>query len=169
MTKQKLRVYIASPYSIGDVCANVRESMDCFDQLMNAGFAPYAPLMSHFQNIVHHRPYQEWIEHDLQWVLAADVVLRLPGESKGADGEVSYAEACGIPVVYTINALDRLATRHRVMMDAKQRALIEELAGIQRLAILIEGDRAESGGAREAAAEMVQRLGLLGRQLKDAS
>lgn len=160
---QKLRVYIASPYSIGDACENVRRSMDCFDQLMTLGYAPYAPLLSHFQNIVHHRPYQDWIAHDLQWVLACDVVLRLPGESKGADGEVAFAIQSGIPVVYSIHDLDKLAARRSVKDDAQRASVLEELAGIQRIAT----DIADGGNrfAHVGAQEMVQRLGLLGRRL----
>lgn len=168
MTAQKLRVYIASPYTIGDTCLNVRRSMDCFDELLDRGYAPYAPLMSHFQNIVHHRPYEDWTDHDLQWVWACDAVLRLPGESKGADGEVSYALACDIPVVYSIRELGQLATRRNIPSGFSPAALLEELAGIQRIAMAVEDNGAAAESIRECGREMVQRLGLLGRALKDA-
>ena len=38
-------------------------------------------------------------------MLMCDAVLRLPGESKGADNEVRVAKANKIPVFYSIDAL----------------------------------------------------------------
>lgn len=37
---------------------------------------------------------------DLPWVAAADVLLRLPGASMGADAEVHEARAFGVPVFF---------------------------------------------------------------------
>ena len=99
------KVYIASPYTIGDVAVNVKRQMDVADKLMNEGFAPFAPLYSHFQHMAHPRPYKDWIEVDKTWVLACDCVLRLDGESEGADLEVRLAEQNEIPVFYSIKDL----------------------------------------------------------------
>jgi hypothetical protein len=98
----KTKVYIASPYTKGDVAVNVKRQIDTFDELMTLGYAPYAPLYSHFQHMVHPRPYQDWIAIDLEWVPACDVVLRLDGESSGADGEVAFARERGIPVMFSL-------------------------------------------------------------------
>ena len=100
-----IKVYIASPYTKGDVAVNVKKQLDCADRLMNLGFAPYAPLMSHFQHMAHPRPYEDWIEIDKEWVLACDCVFRLPGESSGADGEVALAKQKNIPVFSYYNHL----------------------------------------------------------------
>jgi hypothetical protein len=102
----KTKVYIASPYSIGSKLDNVRRQIDCADELMNRGFAPFVPLFNHFQDEIHPRPEKDWIEIDLEWVKVCDCVLRLEGESKGADGEVEYANSIGIPVFYTIDDLN---------------------------------------------------------------
>ena len=99
------KVYIASPYTKGDVAVNVKTQLDCVDELMTLGFAPFAPLYSHFQHMAHPRPYTDWIEIDKVWVLTCDCVLRLEGESSGADGEVKLAKENGIPVYYSINDL----------------------------------------------------------------
>jgi hypothetical protein len=99
---KKVKVYIASPYTLGDVAVNVKVQLDMVDQLMNLGFAPFAPLYSHFQHMAHPRPYTDWIEIDLVWVEACDCVLRLPGKSSGADGEVKHANGLGIPVFYSV-------------------------------------------------------------------
>lgn len=100
-----IKVYIASPYTIGDVAVNVKRQLDFADQLMNLEFAPFAPLYSHFQHMAHPRVYTDWIKVDLEWVAVCDCVLRLDGESKGADGEVEYALSLGKPVFYTIQEL----------------------------------------------------------------
>jgi len=80
------RVYIASPYSIGDQAVNVRRQIDCAEELMNLDFVPYAPLLSHFQHLVHPRPIEDWYKFDNVWVRTCHYLLRLPGKSKGADG-----------------------------------------------------------------------------------
>lgn len=105
----KIKVYIASPYTIGDCAVNVRRQMICNDALISAGYAPYAPLIhSHFQHMMHPRPYDDWTSLDLDWVLGCDVVLRLSGESNGADGEVAFAKKHSIPVVYSIEELTKI-------------------------------------------------------------
>jgi len=99
------RVYIASPYSKGDQAVNVRNQMDHAEMLMNLNFVPYAPLLSHFQHLVHPRPIEDWYKFDNEWVKACDYLLRLPGESKGADDEVELAIRHGVKVVYSIQEL----------------------------------------------------------------
>ena len=100
MEKFKIKVYIASPYTLGDVAVNVKRQINMADQLMTLGFVPFVPLYSHFQHLVHPRQYSDWIEIDKVWVLVCDCVLRLNGESSGADGEVKLAEENNIPVFY---------------------------------------------------------------------
>lgn len=102
-----ISVYIASPYTVGDVAVNVRRQIDCADELMDLGYAPYVPLLSHFQHMIHPRPYEDWIKQDAQWVISCDCVLRLEGESKGADSEVALAVKYGIPVFYSFEELQR--------------------------------------------------------------
>jgi hypothetical protein len=100
-----VKVFVSSPYTIGDVAVNVKAQIDCADKLMNLGFAPFAPLYSHFQHMVHPRPYMDWIKIDLEWVKVCDCVLRLQGESKGADMETEYALSIGKKVFTSISEL----------------------------------------------------------------
>lgn len=100
-----IKVYIASPYTKGDIAQNVKRQMDVADELMNAGFYPYIPLLTHFQHMIHPRPWGDWMKFDQEWVLSCNVVLRLPGESVGADREVELADRTGIPVFHSIDAL----------------------------------------------------------------
>ena len=99
---KKIKVYIASPYTIGDQAINVKRQIDCFEELRNLGFIPFAPLMSHFQHMAHPRSYESWLEWDFQWLEACDYLLRLDGESRGADLEVEHAKLKGIPIFYSV-------------------------------------------------------------------
>ena len=102
---KQLFVYIASPYSIGDKLTNVKKSLEIANILMDKWFIPYAPLLNHFQDEIFPRPEKEWLEFDLRWLHKCDALLRLPGESKGADEEVLIAKKIRIPVFYSIEEL----------------------------------------------------------------
>jgi hypothetical protein len=109
------RVYLASPYTLGDVAVNVRKQMEMANLLIDLGYLPFVPLLYHFQHMFFPRAYEEWLAIDKEWVTVCDCVLRLEGESKGADGEVALANDKKIPVFYSINDLvdnDNLITAH---------------------------------------------------------
>jgi hypothetical protein len=101
----KKKVYIASPYSLGDVAINVRKSIDAFNELLELGFIPFAPLLTHFIHIIYPKDYDKWLAYDLEWLKSCDALLRLPGESKGADIETLFAKANNILVFYSIKDL----------------------------------------------------------------
>lgn len=94
-------VFIAGPYTAGDVAQNVRAAIDAADKLMGAGFAVFVPHLSHFQHMIHARPYEDWTANDNAILEKCDMVFRLPGHSLGADREVELAESLGIPVFDT--------------------------------------------------------------------
>ena len=103
--EKNIKVYIASPYTKGDPAVNVKRQLDMFDILFDLKFYPFAPLFTHFQHITHPRPYQDWVNFDLEWVKVCNCVLRMDGESSGADGEVEYADELGRPVFYNVDDL----------------------------------------------------------------
>lgn len=41
-----ISVYIASPYTLGDIAVNVRKQMDVTDILISKGFLPFTPYDS---------------------------------------------------------------------------------------------------------------------------
>jgi len=96
----KTKVYLASPYSIGDPEANVKAQIVAADDLLSAGFIPFTPLLYHYHHLLCPRKYEEWLALDFEWIKSCDVLVRLPGESKGADLEVAFAKGAGIPVCY---------------------------------------------------------------------
>jgi hypothetical protein len=98
-------VYLASPYSQGDPAENVREHILAADTLMRLGYAFHAPLLSHFIHQQHPHAYEEWMALDMVMLARCDILLRLPGESPGADREVAEALRIGIPVAYSFAEL----------------------------------------------------------------
>ena len=117
------RVYVCGPVSRGDLLPNVRQADEAFFALMRAGFAPLNPLLSVFAGSADRSgpslsrvtatadplpggtTHGDWMAADLPWVAVADAVLRLPGESVGADLETAHAAACGVPVFHDLESL----------------------------------------------------------------
>lgn len=95
-----MRVYVAGPYTKGDVVENVRAAVLAGDQIFGAGHTPYVPHLTHLWHTIRPRPWEDWLRLDLEWVDVCDALIRLPGASKGADMEVAHAERRGIPVYF---------------------------------------------------------------------
>lgn len=100
---RRTRVYVTGPITNGGVEENVRKACNAASQLIVAGYAPMVPqLTAYMQGPVASAtagfPHNIWTEVDLPFVQVCDVMLRLPGESKGADIEEAHAKWHGIPV-----------------------------------------------------------------------
>jgi len=109
-------VYIASPYTRGDVAMNTHFQCRIFDELLTDGSViPIAPLWSHFQHTVIPRPYEDWISYDQSLLHLYDCCVRLTAElpetkysqseSRGADAEVETFRRLGKPVFHSIKDL----------------------------------------------------------------
>lgn len=98
MSRQPRKVYVAGPYSAGDVALNVRAAIDAGDRILQAGGIPFIPHLVHFWHMLHPRTYAQWISWDLQWLAVCDDLVRLAGESPGAEIEVMRATELEIPV-----------------------------------------------------------------------
>ncbi len=93
-------VYVAGPYTAPDPCENTHTVIRYGNELLDRRLAvPFIPHLSHFWHTVTPRPYQDWIDLDLKYVEKCDGLIRLPGASSGADGEVDFALKLGIPVL----------------------------------------------------------------------
>jgi len=102
-TLEKMKtVYIASPYTKGDVAVNVKRQIDVASELIDKGLFPYWPEHAHFLHMVHPKSYETWMAQCLNFIPKCDCLLRLAGESEGADREVQFAKERGIPVFYSI-------------------------------------------------------------------
>jgi hypothetical protein len=95
-------VYVASPYTKGDVAVNVRINIEAADELARAGLIPFVPLLYHFWHRIIPHQYDFWTSLDLGWLERCDAIVRLPGESSGADAEVKRAVELGLPVYFSV-------------------------------------------------------------------
>lgn len=108
MTALVLRVYVAGPYS-SDPERNTRAAIAAGNAILDLGHAPMVPHLTHYWHLHSPRPYEDWLRLDLAWLAAADIVLRLPGESPGANREVERARSLGIPVAEAVEELVAMA------------------------------------------------------------
>lgn len=91
-------VFISAPYTHPDPIENTKVVCDAWFQLREHGFIPFAP---HLSMLLHfHKPMniQFWYDYDIEVMKRCDIVLRLQGNSIGADNEVKIAKEFGIPV-----------------------------------------------------------------------
>ena len=102
-----IRVYIASPYTKPEGCEqeNVDRSFAVAIKLIEYGFAPYPPLYSHYLHLMKPQAFETWMKLDMEWVQQCDCLLRLKGESYGADREVEFAQDQGMPVFRNVDDL----------------------------------------------------------------
>ena len=100
---KRLKVYIASPYTRGDVSENIKRQFDATEKLYELGFNVYAPITQlHFQSLAHPHNWNFWMSLCYEWIDSCDALLRIGGYSEGADMEVEYAKKKEIPVFYDI-------------------------------------------------------------------
>lgn len=94
-------VYVAGPFRRPDPIANthraVREGMALWDSGRVAVLIPHLTLVAH---LVEPRADRDWLDFDLDQLEHCHAVLRLPGESAGADAEVARAHELGLPVFH---------------------------------------------------------------------
>lgn len=106
-TIQMKFIFIAAPYTLGDVALNVKDAMDVANKLIDKGFFPYCPHLSHFLHMTKPQSYQTWIDYTLAWMEKCDAIIRLEGESKGADGEEARAREIGLPIYRSVDEFFR--------------------------------------------------------------
>lgn len=101
---KKFRIYIAGPYTKGDTEANVRSAIEAADAIMDSGHWPYVPHLAHFWHQQCPRDFEDWLSLDFHWLGLCSALVRLPGESSGADREVRFAQANNIPVFFGLES-----------------------------------------------------------------
>jgi hypothetical protein len=107
----RTRVYIAGPLSKGNLEENILQATTAALVLIKAGYAPLCPHLSSYiagpvpDALPAGTAHADWCAIGLAWVSAALAVLRLPGESIGADQETDLARRLGIPVYHSLAEL----------------------------------------------------------------
>ncbi len=103
------RVYISGPITGGDRNWNQYHANVAHKKLLQAGYAVHNPMPTGvlpfaWDGTVEHAA---WLQSDKSFIETMDLVIRLPGESKGGDEETDFADERGIPVV-RVNAFEEL-------------------------------------------------------------
>lgn len=93
-----MKVYIAGPYTKGDVAVNVRNAIMAGQVVYESGHYPFIPHLTHFWHLLCPADVEQWYEIDMVWLPHCDALIRLPGDSIGADKEVAQARMMGKPV-----------------------------------------------------------------------
>lgn len=113
-------VYIAGPISKGPLQDNINRANDAFFRLVKAGVSAIAPQWSCYSGPAMVNgdgqvyaiattggmsgiSYENWMMVDVEIVLRCDGVLRLDGESQGADIECGVARGNHIPVFHSVD------------------------------------------------------------------
>lgn len=110
---RKPRVYIAGPISKGNQYHNCVNGVLANIHVMQNGGLPFCPHLSALTDMIAFAvslanperdaiTYDDWLEMDFEWIESCDILLRIPGESSGADREVEHAEKHGLIVVFGI-------------------------------------------------------------------
>lgn len=99
---KRLKVYIAGPYSKGDVAENVRNAIFAGNLVAHFGHIPFIPHLTHFWHMLAPNDYEFWMDQDEQWLRECDAIIRLDGESSGADREMALARELGLRVLGSV-------------------------------------------------------------------
>lgn len=108
------KVYISGPITNGGTALEsetedyVKQAIELAQELLDAGFAVHCPHLTwywekHVGTGIN--THENWLSNDYPWVLASDAVLRMHGDSTGADKEVELATRAGIPVFTSVESL----------------------------------------------------------------
>jgi len=135
-----IKLYIAGPVRKGDLAENIRRATDIACAFAKLGYAIMVPQLScyfdgpspddglHYGDRgVYPQPEgrlnaSEWIAIDLAWVEVSDVLIRITGDSEGADAEVLHAEHCGIPW-FCVSSVEDVADVHMQIQNMEEIAI----------------------------------------------
>lgn len=107
-------VYVAAPYTRPDPVENTHRLILAVSRMADEGLVtPFAPHLTLLWHLVVPRPLEFWYSYDVAVLARCDAVLRMPGESTGADREVAFAESRNIPVFLQLESLYSWARERR--------------------------------------------------------
>jgi hypothetical protein len=149
---RKRWVYIAGPISKGVMIENIAMALREANYLLLAGFGVFIPQLSVFHAMLNGpqgegwsaagtstKAYANWLDLDFDFIrYHAAALLRLPGESSGADQEVMIAAQANVPVF--TSAMDVvLYFRHEDRSVASDERQLEFPKGFQANEQLADG------------------------------
>ncbi|KKN04702.1 hypothetical protein LCGC14_1094750 [marine sediment metagenome] len=99
-----MRVYIAGPYTNGDIAENIRRIIEVAERVVEAGHIPFVPHLFHLWHLMSPHKYEYWMALDQSWMGACDAFIALDlgedawGDSQGTQEDVNMADQLGIEV-----------------------------------------------------------------------
>ncbi len=93
-------IFVSAPYSKGDIVENIRRACLAGDVILRKGHIPFIPHLFHLWHLISPKSYKVWLDIDLRFLGMCDALLRLPGDSKGADMEVAEAKKLYMIIYY---------------------------------------------------------------------
>lgn len=106
-----IKIYVAGPYSKGSVVDNV-----------DMRYAPFCPHLYHFVDVYSKKTWSDWMKIDLEFLSRCDVLIRIPGESPGADIEVDRAIRSGIPVLNSLEEAEEFIKQAKEFVKNEKRS-----------------------------------------------
>ncbi len=100
--KRAPRAYVAGPItSSGSLHENIHNGIMVGEELRARGIHPFIPHLYDFVKIVTGEDvnWEDMLQLDENWIRACDLLVFLPGESKGRAREVAFAKSLKIPVI----------------------------------------------------------------------
>lgn len=100
--KRAPRAYVAGPItSSGSLHENIHNGIKVGDELLSIGIHPFIPHLYDFTKIVTgvDHNWETMLTMDENWITACDLLVALPGESRGKAREIAFAKARHIPVI----------------------------------------------------------------------
>jgi len=101
MTKDVGLIYITAPYTHPDPVENTHRAVKAWERLTQYGYTALVPHVSLLLHLINPRPAEFWYAYDIKLLEKCDCIVRLTGESSGADREVKWAKVHNVPV-YTM-------------------------------------------------------------------
>ena len=109
-----IKIYIASPYTVGNKEDNVNLQIDVAQELLSRGYAPFIPLMNHYFQLRHPHHENDWLKLDFVYLSVCDVLIRIKPTvdgvevpSTGASQEEQFALDNEIPV-FSFNTIKEM-------------------------------------------------------------
>lgn len=121
-------VYLAGPMSsLGEPGPSLNAAIVVAARLLRDGCAPFVPHLAFLADAID--PSADWKSWSTTWLGRCDALVRLPGESAGADFEVKLARDVGLPVVELASVDHRelylLAQRLHAAVDPQRREALD--------------------------------------------
>lgn len=122
-------IYLAGPYTKPNPNENVHKTILVAEALVRLGFIPYVPHLHHLWDVISPQDWSYWMRITSAILLRCDALLLLPGESKGAELEVTIAKESNLPIYHNLTELlnDKGRSRRVIPVDGSERKREREL------------------------------------------